>query len=309
MSYKTAYDKVTFEMGQITQEFNNSPEMQATCISIQDTANNGFIVTWNQTLTTQEIINAQTIVDDHTPEPQEVEVSQLPRSLLDGKKLAVHASYKPDIGEETTYAVWAGAGDDMVNGVVGEGEMLHFDVHTGTPTVTRSLKFLPSAGRVWIHEAYLKFTGGGEGDYISSSVIAPPSAVQQAVNLDLIMDGDFVKYSPGGPGTGTHGFAATPTLIPRRYSKDGSWNYDETTGLTPNFTNEGEYKISTVKAEVHKYFSKLPVCGDCTTYFSMTSEETMEVLQPYYIEITAINVSDTDWHASVIVEMYRQRTV
>lgn len=306
----TSFDFVaTINPSQLHNEINNSVDFTATVIAVNVEGDTSVTIVFNTDLSGAEETALDVIVEAHIPEQEILNVSTLPRSLLDGKKLAVHASYKPDIGEETTYAVWSGAGDDMVNGVVGEGEMLHFDLHTGTPTVTRSLKFLPSAGRVWIHEAYLKFTGGGEGDYISSSVIAPPSAVQQAVNLDLIMDGDFVKYSPGGPGTGTHGFAATPTLIPRRYSKDGSWNYDETTGLTPNFTNEGEYKISTVKAEVHKYFSKLPVCGDCTTYFSMTSEETMEVLQPYYIEITATNVSDTDWHASVIVEMYRQRTI
>lgn len=236
-----------------------------------------------------------------------LEGDNLPKSDLDGRKLAVHTSYKPDVPGLTTYAVWTGAGDDIDNGVVGDGDLLHFDMVPGQATTTKELKFLPSAGRVWIHEAYLKFTDGGEGDYLTSQIVAPATTLQNVANLDLELDGDEIKYAAGGAGTGTHGFAATPVLVPRKFSMDGFWDYDGT-NLTPNPAGTGEYKIFQTKQGIHRYVNKIPCYGTCSTYFSMSSDETTELPQPYYIEVTCHNVSDTTWHASVIAEIYRQQT-
>lgn len=233
-----------------------------------------------------------------------------PMSDMDSKKIAVHPSYKPTIPGGTTYAVWSGAGDDIASdpSVLGNGPLLHFDMQQGTPIKTIRVDFDHQAfGRVWIHEAYLKFTDGGEGDFVSADVMATGVALQQAANLDLVLDGDLVKYSPSGPGTGTHGFASAPTLLPRTFSKDGGWNYDGI-NLTPSMDDTGEYNISTVDSSVHRYVNKIPTYGDCH-YFSMSSDETAELNTGYYLSIDVHNVSDTNWHLSVIMEIYRERTV
>ena len=129
---------------------------------------------------------------------------KLPVSDLDGTKLAVHPSYKPDLPGITTYAVWTGSGDDVDSDPteIGAGELLDFDATTGNATVVKDIKFDHARfGRVWIHEAYMKFENGGEGDHISADVIASASLLQQSIDLDLIVDGDCVKYAPGGAGT------------------------------------------------------------------------------------------------------------
>ena len=234
---------------------------------------------------------------------------KLPISDIDGKKLAVHPSYKPIGDEKTTYVVWAGAGDDMITGDIGDGEVMEFNMTTGTSYIEKDIKFHPDNGRVWIHEGYLKFEGGGLGDYLCAIFISEATPLQQAVNLDLEVTDNWIKLAAGGPGTGTHGWA-DPTkivLIPRGFSEDGDWDYDGT-NLTPNTGGTGGYKISDIQREVHEFINHIPCLGSCQTFFSMSSDETAELVENYFIRVCAHNVSDTNWTAACIMEIYRERT-
>lgn len=233
----------------------------------------------------------------------------LPRSSLDNTKLAVHSSSKPQIAGETYYVVWAGAGDDLATGQTGGGDLLHFHMQPGTAEVSKDVRFHPNNGRVWLSEGYLKFSNAGVGDNISASVVAPATPVQQLASLNLEITDNWIHFAAGGPGTGTHGFA-DPTqifLIPRPFSKDGHWDYDGV-NLTPNLAGTGEYRISDVEKIIHKFMNKIPCFGDCATFFSMSSNDTTELPTGYILRVTASNVSDTEWNASVIMEIYRQRT-
>jgi len=234
----------------------------------------------------------------------------LPISTLDGKKLAVHSSAKPDIDGSETFAVWTGSGDHPTTGMICQGDLMDFSMVPGTSSVTVDVKFNQMMnGRVWVHEGYLKFENGGSGDYMDSEVVGEATPLQQSVNLDLEITDDYISYAAGGAGTGTHGFAdATKiVLLPRPFSNDGEWDYDGV-NLTPNVTTTGGYKISSVEQIVHRYINKIPCRGSCATYFSMTSDETTEILKNYYLRVTAHNVSDTTWNACVIMEIYRERT-
>jgi len=153
----------------------------------------------------------------------------LPISGL-GKKLAVHASSAPlpSDGAET-FSVWTGAGDDMNAATpelsIGNGDLLNFAMAYdagGAHNVIKDVYFDPQHGRVWIHEAYLKFENGGIPDYLSAAIMGEASPVQTSTSLDLVISADnWITYAPGGAGTGTHGFGGNPILIPRPYSKDG----------------------------------------------------------------------------------------
>jgi len=237
----------------------------------------------------------------------------LPTSRTISGKLAVHSSSKPEPSGAETYVVWSGSGDDLespsdVN--IGAGDLLAFNITYGNATVSKDVRFDPAHGRVWIHEAYIKFQNGGVPDYVTADIMAPATLVQNVANLDLVLDGEWAKYSPGGPGTGTHGFAANPSLVPRSFAKDGDWDYDGT-NLTPNFTGTGGYKISTNERAVHRYVNKIPCFGSSSSYVTMTSDETAELIVSagYFIRITAYNVSNSNWNASIFMEIYRERTV
>lgn len=232
----------------------------------------------------------------------------MPKSELDGLKIAVHSSPKPYVPGSRTYAIWTGAGDDIGGGVIGDGPTLHLDMQVGQATTSVDVKFLADQGRVWLHEGYLKFTGAGDGDFMNASVVAEPTALQQSVQLDLEVTDNWIKFAAGGPGTGTHGFAdpTAITLVPRTFSKDGDWNFDGT-NLTPA-SGDGLYKISDIERTVHRYINKIPCYGDCSTYFTMSSNESTELPKGYFLRITGHNVSNSDWHASIIMEIYRERT-
>lgn len=240
----------------------------------------------------------------------------LPRSNLDLTKIAVHASPKP-ITEKSTYAVWSGAGDDMSGSPIdhennlGAGPLLSFSLSPGTSHQCVDMEFDPVHGRVWVHEGYAKFEGASHGDYFDAYIMAYASFFQPYVNLiGYLEDNWFIPAVPGGsPDMAQLGFATTPVLIPRTYVMDGDWDYDEDTGtLSPNFTKTGEYKISDVVRPVHKYVNKVPATGSAYPYTTMSSDETAELNEGYFIRITAHNVSDTSWTASVFIEMYRERT-
>ncbi len=240
----------------------------------------------------------------------------LPYSDTVQGKLAVHASSRPLINDDV-YVVWTSAGDDPINfgtnASIGNGELLVYNFTSTTPSITKEVKFDPAHGRVWLHEAYIKFENAGVGDYLEADVVAPPTQLQTTSNLDLeITPDNWVVPAAGGPGTGTHGFAGNPVLIKRSFSKDGDWDYDPATGsLIPNTSGTGMYKISNIERNVHRYVNKFALLGTNSTYFSITSEETTElpVNMGYFLRITAYNNSGTAWRLSVILEIYRTRTV
>jgi hypothetical protein len=225
-----------------------------------------------------------------------------------GNKIAVHSSPKPTETNGTTYVVWTGAGDDMSTEehVIGDGPLLQFQLTPGITTQQRDLKFSPQFGKVWIHEAYLTYNDAGFGDYITAYVVVSPTAIQPYANLMLyVTEDNWIKYAHPGI-TATHGFAASPHLIPRTYSKDGDWDYNGIE-LTPNLTSTGGFKISSIERHVHRFVNKIPIHGT-NPYFELMSDESSLLPDGYFLRIEAYNMSDTEWNASVFIEVFREMT-
>lgn len=306
----TTYNKTKneeFNAQQLQTEINTNSGIVPSCLSITSNGDD-LVLDFAAALSAGEETELDTVIANHVPDVEIVDATQFPLSDLPGEPLAVHPSYKPKV-DGTTYAVWTGAGDDVVSDphVIGDGELLHFNMTNGGGDVQKDIKFSTDFGRVWIHEAYLKFTDGGEGDYITADVMASATALQTSVNLDLEIANNCVKLAAGGPGTGTHGFAGTPTLVPREFSMDGDWDFDGV-NLTPNLGGTGQYNICDIDQSVHRYVNKIPIYGTCP-YFSMSSDETAELLPGYFLRVNCHNASDSNWHISVIMEIYREKTV
>jgi hypothetical protein len=320
-TYSRVKDKeIKFE--QLQAEINSSSDIVPSCLGI---SLNGTQIDFEfaADLSGAEETALDAIIASHTPEPDVINVTELPLSkVIDGKKLAVHSSSKPEPDGYTTYAVWTGAGDKWDSQTesfvedesesIGNGELLNFNLNyepEGAHEESKEIRFDPRHGKVWIHEAYVKFEGAGVADYLSASIMAPATKLQTVANLDLVIVDNCIKYSPSGPGTGTHGFAATPVLIPRSFSNDGDWDYDGT-NLLPNMSGTGEYKISSQEVELHRYFNKLPLNGSSSTYFTMTSDETADLRAElgYYLKVTVNNQSNSNWNCSIFMEIFRERT-
>lgn len=226
-----------------------------------------------------------------------------------GEKIAVHSSPKPNDPGKVSYIVWAGAGDNLtVNPhTLGDGEGLQFDFTPGTAMISRDLKFSPDFGKVWIHEPYLSYQNAGIGDYVTAYVVVEASQLQTMANKFMYIENNWVKPVPlDGSITPTHGFAATPRLMPRTFSHDGDWDYDGV-NLLPNYTGTGNYKISDIDRYVHKFVNKIMISGN-SPYFALTSDESIELPAGYSLRVEVHNVSNTTWNASVFVEIYREMT-
>lgn len=226
-----------------------------------------------------------------------------------GTKMWVHSSTKPQHDGKKFYIQWIGAGDDIVTGKIGDGELLYLNLTPGVTSVHKDIKFHPKNGEVYIHEGYVSWETAGCGDYLDVVVMAEPSPLQPYQNRDLIIqpNGEVV-YSPHGPGTGTHGFGGAPHLIDRLYLKEGNWDYDPENGLRPNFTQTGGYDIFAIEQVVYRLVTKIPVCGSTMTPFRLVSEDTTEIPKNYFLRVIATNKSNTTWGASVIITAYRENT-
>lgn len=289
---------------QLRREINDNETFVSTCLYITTEGNNVLIV-FNIDLTTEEEVELNHVVEDHSPEEDYVAVSTLP--ISDVNKLAVHASPKP-LTDNVNYVVWTGAGDNIGSGQVGDGDILVFEMTPGVAEVIKDVRFDPIHGKVWIHEGFVMWANAGIGDNISSVIMGEASPLQTFANLDLVIDENhWVKPAPGGPGTGTHGFAGTPTLIPRTFSMDGDWDYDGVS-LLPNTSGTGAYRISDIEQCIHKYINKIPLYGTATTYVPFTSDDTSYIPPGFFVRIKCVNFSDSSWTANVFMEIYRERT-
>lgn len=319
----TIYNKTkngAYKIGQLQKEINASTDIVPSCTGITASGTD-LALDIAADLSGAEEIAMDAIILAHVPSPNTVDVSEFTFSEIDKTKLMVHPSYKPTVDGITTYAVWGGAGDELDvdgnlvdDGKIGGGPMLHLSCKTIDTEVTAVAKFHTDNGRIWLHEAYVKFDGGPEGAYLSGGIVAMGTPLQQLGGLDLEITNNIISYAVGGPGTGTHGFADADkiVLVPRSFSHDGEWNYDPlgTPPLTPA-AGDGEYRIYDEDTMVHRFVNRIS-CRGSSPYFSITSDETTELPKHYYVQVSARREDDSafgvDWYASILLEIYRERT-
>jgi hypothetical protein len=274
---------------------------------------NKYVETWGDSEPTVCPENNGHSIDADKTVIVETVTKDFPTSEIDDYKISVHTSYKPK-ADKKSYAYWTGSGDDLATSPtgIGEGELLHFQMsqQSGSPVttqvVTKKVEFDPTFGRTWIHQGYLNVNNGGHGDYLTAVVKTYATPLQTVSNKILYIEDDWVKYAIGSPSPATHGWAGTPIPIPRTFMQDGDWDYDGVS-LTPNLNGDGEYKISSIERTVHRFINKIP-CSGTIPFLGIASAETSELPTGYFIEISAFNISNTNWHANVMIEMYRERT-
>lgn len=226
-----------------------------------------------------------------------------------GNKVWVHSSTKPVIDGKMFYVQWVGSGDDEQNGLLGQGPIAAIQNTPGTPRSHVDLLFDSNFGDTYVHEGYAMWQDAKLGDYVNALICAEGCHLQQVQDLDLVIDEDgYILYSPLGPGTGTHGFASAPYLLPRTFSHDGDWDYDETNGLRPNFTKTGGYKMSVNESIIHRFINRMPLLGTNGHPVRLASEDTFKLPHGYFLRLECVNASDSTWAAAFFITVYRERT-
>lgn len=304
----TIYNKVKtggVELSQLQQEINENAIIIPSCLSISTVDGVNLDISMADSISVGAETELNNVITNHIPlvNTEDEIIQHLPTSPLG--KLAVHSSSMPNIPGKTFYDVFTGAGDDVVNHEIGNGEVCQYAFAPGIDDYEIHVKFDPLFGDVYLHGAYLKFQGGGFGDFIQSEIKAEGSVMQDQANLVAEIDGDGYVIPSATP---THGFGGTPNLIMREYALDGEWDYDGV-NLVPNMTAEGNCRININEMEVHRYVNKLPCLGDSPAWLEIETSEAALVPPGYFICIKAINGSNSSWTASVLINIYREVTI
>jgi len=229
------------------------------------------------------------------------------------KKLWVHNSAKPEVSGKQFYVQYTGVGDDAINHSIGGGNQTIIMVKAADVDKKLTLEFDndPPHGDVYIHEANIMWNNAGMGDSFSVNIHARGTQLQTIVSKDLVLEpfgaGSFIKLAPGGPGTGTHGFAANPVLV-KDAKFTGYWDYSTTAGLTPNVGRTGGYNIFDVDLKVNTFINRIPLFGTSTSYTRIVSNDTAWIPPGYYIEVCCHNASQTDWTMMMYMTVYREQT-
>ncbi len=234
------------------------------------------------------------------------------QSEVGKKKLWVHNSAKPEVDGKQFYVQYTGASDDLVNNIVGGGDPTIVVCEPGNPIEEVRIEFCPEKGDTYIHEAYVMWEGAGWGDSFSVSIHSMPTQLQTIANKDLELEnmgaGNFIKFAAGGPGTGTHGFAANPVLV-KSVDNLGYWNYNSEDGLLPSMDRTGGFNIFDVDLEVNKFINRVPIFGTSTTYTRIESNDTAWVPPGYYLKVTTHNLSNNTWHLTLFMTLFREQTI
>ena len=127
----------SYKIGILQKEVNASPNVVPSCTSITASGTQLSLM-FAAALSVDEETALDAIILAHVPPTEVMDVTELPISSLDGQKLSVHSSPKPEPDGVTTYAVWVGSGDDpqlAEDASLGAGELLDFSMTTGNAAI------------------------------------------------------------------------------------------------------------------------------------------------------------------------------
>lgn len=240
---------------------------------------------------------------------QEVSITQT--SEVADKKLWTHNSAKPEVEGKHFFSQWVGFGDDMTTGAIGGGNQCIVQNTVGVPTKSIDIHLYNIGTDIYLHEGYAMWAGCSIGDTFSATVMSSPTQLQTAANLDYELDtNNRVMAAASGAGTGTHGFAATPILVPCYAAvQEGYWNYDEVAGLTYAPAADGKYDIFSVEVAVNRFIESIPLLGTSSTYTQFDSDDVSKLPPGYFLRIETNNASNTTWDLAFMMTVFRQKTV
>lgn len=306
----TIYNKTisgSYKVEELQAEINADATIVPSCNSITGT-DTALELDFAAALSAGEETILDTTISNHIPSTDVVNATVLLRSESSGNKLAIHESSRPQIVGKTFHTYWTGSGDDMTTPAIGKGSILTVQTTVSQATTAVDVEFHKDYGDVYLHEGYLMWENAGWGDYIDAEIVAMPTPLQQATNLDYTIDaGVKIRAAAGGPGTGTDGLNGDPVWVPNA-AGTGWWDTD---GVTATFsaTQTGAYDWYNIEILANRFCNKVPVYGTSSSYIMLQSADTTLLPSGYAVRITANNVSDTVWKSWMFMTLYREQTV
>ena len=296
-----------YKLNELQTEINADSTIVPSCTSI--TGNGTAIdLDFAAALSAGEETTLDTVISNHTPSTDLIDAAVLLTSESSGNKLAIHESSRPQIEGKSFHTYWTGSGDNMSTPTIGKGSILTVQTTVSQATTFVDVEFHKDYGDVYLHEGYLMWENAGWGDYIDVEIIANPTPLQQATNLDYTIDASVkIRYAAGGAGTGTDGLNGDPVWIP---NAAGTGWWDIVSGAAQFSSGQtGAYDWYTIEILANRFMNKIPVYGTSSSYVMLQSADTTLLPSGYAIRITANNVSDTVWKTWMFMTLYRENTV
>ena len=230
-------------------------------------------------------------------------------SEIADEKVWVHQSAKPEVDGKKFTTQWIGHGDDPTTGGIAKGQVCLVRTVVEQPTSFVDIELLNVGMDIYLHEGYVCWRNADFGDNFSAYVMAKPTPLQTSVNLDYTIDGEHrIHPAAGGAGTGSHGFAGNPVLVPI-FEKTGYWNYDAINGLSYASGANGEYNMYDIEEEVEALMHHIPLLGNSNGFNRFESADVQKLPVDYFLRIKCYNISNTVWELAFIFTAFREKTV
>lgn len=228
--------------------------------------------------------------------------------LKTGNKIQFHESSRPDTKDKKFNTVWSGRGDDIDNHIIWGGPELTLETEIGVSASWVDVKFDNNFGEVWLNGGYAIWENAKFGDSLDVHIVAPATPVYTGPSNDLIIEhGAVIRYSPMGPGTGTHSFAGEPVPIPND-TNTGWWQYDDN-GFLPSPTQTGNFDLYTNEIILNNFIVNMPINGTTYSHVELKSSNSAKIPHPYFIRMKANNVGDSVWRITMFLILYRETTI
>jgi len=225
-----------------------------------------------------------------------------------GNNSVIHVWKKgvPDF-DEGYELYWTGYGDDVTNGIIGEGQEIFINI-SDTDTTDQSVEFEFIAQDTFLYGGHAVWSGTQIKDSFSLLVIAKENVFVTTGDQDLTIGNDG-RAIYVGTGNGTHSFSDTPVITENK-TGTGYWNCDFETGLQPATNGDGFYDILNYEKTVARIINKVHTIGADGT-FDITAENSWNILHGYKFRLVAHVDSNNPhaWQCGLSLSMFRRSTI
>lgn len=215
-----------------------------------------------------------------------------------------HVWKKGDVNYDNGFEnYWTSKGDDLSNGIVGDGTKFSISMTTGDTQKTVEGTFLPYES--FIYGGTIFWEGSSNKKTVSLDVVASASSIKSGTTVTV--DSNTNKVIPSSDNTGTNDIDGIPTLVDNK-TLNGWWDFTNDQ-LIPNIEQKGSFDIYTVDVTVARLLNDLDLMPKASGENCIKADNAWKVFPGYKFKLIANSIEDGDWDVSLVFHMIKRKTV